>query len=113
MEKPQTTSVKDWLISLTAKKLEIPEAVCDTLINWAYIKAKEATLTNSHVEFSGYGKIYASPSKIKRCLLKAEEKKQYLQSISDEGDDEATILRRQKKIEELQLYISYLKSKKP
>lgn len=68
--KPPSVSVKDWLISHTAKELEADEALCEQVVSWVYLKAREAAPSNNSIELSGFGKLIISPGKAKRKLIK-------------------------------------------
>lgn len=103
--------LKDWLISLTANKLGMDEELCDKIINWAYNKAREATLDNAILEFSGFGKIYAKGRKVDRRvenlklrLLNFQEED--ISYMSEEG-----LKKRDTQIKETEEYIIYLERK--
>lgn len=105
-------SLKDWLISVTASKLNMEEKACETLINWAYEKAKGATATNSIIELSGFGKIYAAPKKIERKLENAKSRLKYLQTeLIAPYQTEDSMKDFQLKIKETEDFIEYLESK--
>lgn len=103
--------LKDWLISLTANKLGMDEELCDKIVNWAYNKAREATLDNTILEFSGFGKIYAKGRKVDRRvdnlklrLLNFQEED--VSYMSKEG-----LKKRDAQIKETKEYIIYLERK--
>jgi hypothetical protein len=111
MSKPPSMSMKDWLVSSTANREGIDEAICERVINWAYLKAKEATLVNSSVEFSGFGKIYASTAKTSRKIRKAESRRQSLIENGPSMPDEKTVAAWKKSLEDTETYLNYLRSK--
>lgn len=105
-------SLKEWLVVLTANKLKMDEKQCDTLISWAYEKAQKATLNNSIIELSGFGKIYAAPKKIERKLQLARDRLKFFQEeIIASYQTEDTIKYYESKIKETEDFITYLESK--
>lgn len=72
--KPVSTSTKDWIVSVISKDLEIEESICNTVISWSYLKAKEKTKDVKSIEFSGFGKLLISDNKTKKNIRKLEER---------------------------------------
>lgn len=70
MIKPVNLSLKDWLVDLISKDLEMDSSICNTIISWAFLQAKEATKTDKIIEISGFGKIQVSPKKVERRIKK-------------------------------------------
>jgi nucleoid DNA-binding protein len=80
--KPVSASTKDWLVELTAKELELDEAICNKVISWAYLKAKEATADKNSIELSGFGKLLVTKGKLGRKIKNMKKYINALQTIS-------------------------------
>lgn len=103
--------LKEWLVALTANKLAMNEEFCDTLITWAYEKAKNATLTNTIIEFSGFGKIYANSKKRDRKLENQRIRLKNLLEENPSNYSEESLKLYNSRVEDTQEFIKYLESK--
>lgn len=63
MEKPKSTSVKDFLIRKMSVKMLIPEFTLDAVVSHQFHSASQAMLTNKSVEISGFGKFLFNDGK--------------------------------------------------
>jgi nucleoid DNA-binding protein len=70
MSKPVNLYLKDWLVGIISKDLEMDEELCNKVVSWAYLQAKEATKTEKIIELSGFGKIQFSKAKYNRRMAK-------------------------------------------
>lgn len=89
MSKPVSSSLKDWLVELVAKEMQIEESLCNKVVSWAYLQAKEATRNNRIIELSGFGKIQISPHKVKKRI----EKIQNVINREDFPEDKKSVLK--------------------
>lgn len=73
--KPNSMSMRDWLIRRLAPKLLISEKTIEAVINHQFQSANEALLNNKTVEISGFGKLIFNTKKaVKRMsMLQAME----------------------------------------
>lgn len=110
MIKPDNISLKDWLITLTSEELELPEDICYNVVNWSYEAANKATKINSSVELSGFGNVFTAPAKIRRRLEAMETRKNHLSEKKD-FFNESEALKNTKKIEDIDVYTTYLNTK--
>ena len=63
MEKPQTLSVKEWIIRNMSTKSNVPERIIEAVVNHQFISAGEAMKVHNSLEFSGFGKFYFNQKK--------------------------------------------------
>lgn len=96
--------LRDEIIEKVSKDLGISEEITDLVISWSYKKANEATKTNNEVEFSGFGKILVSKTKIARRLKRLEI---ILEATKNREDSE----NKEKRLKSINSKIEYLKSK--
>ncbi len=89
MEKPQTMSMKDWLIRKTAVDLSIPERVVNDVINHQFEGGIEAMKTNDSLEFSGWAKFYFNRKRAERKMKKYVLQKEALEKWIEESPNEA------------------------
>lgn len=82
MDKPQSLSVKDYLVRKLAVSLMVSEKVIDAVVTHQFSEANDALSTNDSVEISGFGKFCFNKKKaMKRMefwLMKVEEYKEIL-----------------------------------
>jgi hypothetical protein len=69
MNKPQSLSVKDFLIRTLAVKLAINEKIIEAVVNHQFKTANEALDSNMSVEISGFGKFIFNEKKAERKTL--------------------------------------------
>ncbi len=63
MSKPQSMSVKEWLIKRMSLSLVIPEKVIDAVITNQFDSANDALKNNKSIEISGFGKFVFNDKK--------------------------------------------------
>lgn len=90
MNKPQSLSVKDFLIRTLAVKLGINEKTIDAVINHQFQAANDALDSNMSVEISGFGKFVFNERKAERKTAKLLTKIALAEkSMTDENATEA------------------------
>ena len=73
--KPDTMSMKDWLIRNMSTKMNIPERIIEAVINHQMYSARSALDTCNSMEFGGWGKFYFNQNKAKYKMIKLEKQK--------------------------------------
>jgi hypothetical protein len=68
MEKPQTLSVKDWIIRNLSVKTNTQERIIEAVINHQMTMGREALEKCNSLEFSGFGKFYFYRKKAEKKL---------------------------------------------
>ncbi len=63
MKKPQSMSVKEWIIKKMSINLVISEKIIEQVINHQFDSANDALNVNKSVEISGFGKFYFNEKK--------------------------------------------------
>lgn len=63
MEKPQSMSVKEWIIKKMAINMVISEKVIDAVVVHQFDSANDAVNIHKSVEISGFGKFYFNQKK--------------------------------------------------
>ena len=85
MEKPQTLSVKDWIIRNMSVKSSTQERVIEVVVNHQFTSAYKALHTCHSLEFSGFGKLFFNVNKARRKLIMLEKlKTAYEKTLSEE-----------------------------
>ena len=69
MNKPQSMSVKDYLIRTLAVKLALNEKLIEKVINHQFQSANEAMTCNNSVEISGFAKFIFNEKKAYKRLM--------------------------------------------
>lgn len=77
MDRPETMSMKDWLIRNMSTKMNIPERIIEEVINHQMISARAALETCNSIEFGGWGKFYFNQNKAKCKMVKLEKLKEH------------------------------------
>jgi len=70
MEKPQTLSVKDWIIRNLSVKTNTQERIIEAVINHQMTMGREALEKCNSLEFAGFGKFYFYRKKAEKKLEK-------------------------------------------
>ena len=70
MEKPKSTSVKDFLIRKMSVKMLIPEFTLDAVISHQFQSANQAMLSNKSIEISGFGRFLFNEKKAHKKMEK-------------------------------------------
>lgn len=86
MEKPQSMSIKNWLIRKMSINMVISEKTIDSVITHQFDSANDALNTNDSVELSGFGKFYFNKKKAKNHYEKLLKiKSAYERILADES----------------------------
>ena len=93
MDKPQTLSIKDWIIRNMSTKNNIPERIIEEVVNHQFESARKAMDTMDSLEFSGFGKLLFNMGK---ALKKVEKQKSQISTFNTllAGDTLTDIRRR-------------------
>lgn len=84
--KPQSVTIKDWLIRKLAVDLTIPERVVENVVTHQFENALEAMKENDSIEFSGWGKFYFKRQRAEWKMAKFLQQKQWYEGIVAEED---------------------------
>lgn len=63
MKKPQSMSIKEWIIKKMAISMVVPEKVIDSVVVHQFDSANDALEIHDSVEISGFGKFYFNKKK--------------------------------------------------
>lgn len=63
MKKPQSMSMKEWIIKKMAISMMVPEKVIDAVVVHQFDSANDAVNVHKSVEISGFGKFYFNQNK--------------------------------------------------
>ena len=63
MKKPQSMSIKEWIIKKMAISMVVPEKVIDSVVVHQFDSANDALNVHDSVEISGFGKFYFNKKK--------------------------------------------------
>jgi nucleoid DNA-binding protein len=86
MEKPQSMSIKDWIIKKMAIRMVISEKMIDSVVTHQFDSANDALNSNDSVELSGFGKFYFNKKKAKKHYEKLLKiKVAYERILADES----------------------------
>lgn len=86
MDKPQSLSMKDYLVRKLAVNLRISEKVIDTVVSHQFNSANEALLTNDSVEISGFGKFFFNKKKANKRMEKLVNKAKFFEDLSNDSE---------------------------
>ena len=75
MEKPNSMSIKEWLIKKMSLSLVVSERIIDSVIVHQFESALTALKTNNSIEFSGFGKFVYNEKKAFKEIKKLNELK--------------------------------------
>lgn len=110
--KPQSMSVKEWIIKKMAVNMVIPEKVIDSVITHQFDSANDALNTNNSVEISGFGKFYFNNKKALTHYDKLLNiKKAYEKMLLDENISDTKKKSLEVKMKIVQYSINILKPK--
>lgn len=90
--KPQSMSVKEWLIKKLAISIIIPERVIDAVISNQFDTANDALKTSKSIEISGFGKFVFNQNKAVKQMEKYISQKETFENIL--ADESITNVRR-------------------
>lgn len=71
--KPNSMSMKDWLIRRLAPKLLLSEKTIEAVINHQFQSANEALVNNKTIEISGFGKFIFNDKKALKKMSKYKD----------------------------------------
>ena len=111
MDKPINKRLTDFLSLKVSEKTGIPEDICDKVISWSYLKAKEATESNRSIELSGFGKLLLSPAKIKRRIKGQETAIKRVETILSNSPSEKAEIREKINLVGITKKLEFLKNK--
>ena len=110
--KPNSMSMKDYLIRVLAVKAMTSEKIIEAVINHQFQSASLAMRTNHSIELSGFGKFYFNTKKAVKRLVSLERKRDDLQNIVDASEaSEAKLNKAHTYLKNVLLDIEYIKSK--
>jgi len=90
MNKPQSMSIKDFLVRTLAIKLAMNEKIVDTVVSHQFRSASEAMLCNHSVEISGFAKFIFNEKKAQKTIARLMAKMEVAEkSMTDENATEA------------------------
>lgn len=72
-EKPLNLELREFLIKVIAKKMELPEDAVTAVINHQFKNLSKAMLSSQIVELSGFGRFIFSVKKAEKALIKTQE----------------------------------------
>jgi nucleoid DNA-binding protein len=81
MRKPQSMSVKEWLIKKMAISMVVSEKIIDSVVTHQFDSANDALNTNDSIEISGFGKFYFNKKKAVAHYEKLVKIKQAYENI--------------------------------
>jgi nucleoid DNA-binding protein len=82
--KPQSLSVKDWIIRKLAPKMLLSEKTIEAVVNHQFQEANQALLKNKSLEISGFGKFLFNEGKAKRQMEKYESQKAAFEKVLED-----------------------------
>lgn len=86
MDKPQSLSVKDFLIRTLAVKLMVPEKTIEAIVTHQFTEANMALKTEESVEISGFGKFFFNYKKAVKKMEKLLSQKAVFEKILNNPD---------------------------
>lgn len=84
LDKPQSMSVREWLVKSLSRRDFIPEITISAIIRHQYDEANLKLKEKNSIEISGFGKFYYNTSKAKKQMVKLIEQRDAAQVILDD-----------------------------
>lgn len=81
MNKPQSVSVKDFLIRTLSIKMGINEDVIEPIVSHQFQSANEAMDLNKSVEISGFGKFIFNENKVLKKIKNLSDKQKHFEEV--------------------------------
>jgi nucleoid DNA-binding protein len=110
--KPESMSVREWLVKTTSKVLVLDEQIVNSVVMHQFDSATDAINLNNSVEISGFGKFLFNKTKAQKKMIKLlSQKKMYEENLED---DSFSVLRKtniKKRLYTTDLNIKHLKPK--
>jgi hypothetical protein len=94
MNKPQSMSIKDFLVRTLAIKLAMNEKIVDTVVSHQFQSANEAMTCNHTVEISGFAKFIYNEKKAAKKLLSLMKKQEAQQAVIDNPESTTEQIRK-------------------
>lgn len=86
MEKPQSMSIKEWIIKRMSLNMVISEKIIDQVVTHQFDSANDALNTNDTLEISGFGKFLFNKKKAQLHYNKLLQIRQaYENTLNDES----------------------------
>lgn len=112
MDKPQSLTMREYLVRKLAVKLMISEKTIDAVVAHQFSSANEALHTNDSVEISGFGKFFFNHKKAtKKMNDLINVKEQYEKMIANEDVPEEKKEGMRRKLFNIEANIKRLKPK--
>jgi nucleoid DNA-binding protein len=111
MEKPQSMSVKEWIIKKMSISMIIPEKVIDAVVVHQFDSANDAINLHKSVEISGFGKFFFNQKKALTQYNKLLSIKETYEKMLSSDDLSET--KRNSLLLKLQIVESSIKTLKP
>lgn len=86
MDKPQSLSMREYLVRKLAPKLMMSEKVIDAVVVHQFTEASNAMLSNNSVEISGFGKFMFNTKKAKKKMEKLNKKIEFFSELLKQED---------------------------
>jgi len=84
MNKPESMSIKEWIIKNISRKLMIPEKTINVVITHQFDSANEALKNKNSVELYEFGKFLFKEKRAKYFLKKVYSKKEVFTNIMND-----------------------------
>ena len=81
MDKPQSLTMREYIVRKLAVKLMLSEKTIDTVVAHQFSSANEALRTNHSVEISGFGKFFFNNKKAQKKLTELNNLKEYYETM--------------------------------
>jgi len=81
MDKPQSLTMREYLVRTLAPKILVSEKIIDIVIAYQFSEANAAMLTNDSIEISGFGKMLFNKKKAIKKMEKFLSQKALFESI--------------------------------
>ena len=112
MKKPQSMSIKEWIIKKMAISMVVPEKIIDAVVTHQFDSANDAVNVHKIVEISGFGKFHFNQKKAQGQYEKLNKIKQaYERMLLDENITETKKNAVELKLQIIETSIKTLKPK--
>lgn len=111
MDKPQSLSMREYLVRTLAVKLMLSEKVIDSVIVHQFSEANAAMSSNDSIEISGFGKFLFNQKKAHKQMEKLLSKQKYFTDILAASD--ISLAKRQSTLNKLNNTLSGIDALKP
>lgn len=111
MKKPQSMSVKEWIIKKMAISMVVSEKTIDSVVTHQFDSANDALEIHDSIEISGFGKFYFNQKKAQAQYDKYVKIKQAYQNMLD--DDSISDKKRHSTEQRMKSILNDIKILKP